>query len=156
MTIDRHPDWTTVVRKHWHRTTGFLLAGRQPCIASRDQELAAIQTNRSLVGHELQELLRWRPPESWILGVLLCPGDEVTSVLEWVQKNRVGTDRVWFFLHKRTEHEVMRPWTDAGHPLDRVDVITNWKELHKLYGLALNDQVYADWKHLEQERAGEF
>ena len=144
MTIERHADWFGVVRTHWRRTTGFLLASREPCLSIRKTEIQAVR-GRSLVGREVQELEGWTPPRSWLLAVILCPGDDVNPIVAWARRHKVDPDRVWFYLHTTTPIEVLRPWADAGHDTAQATTVSDWKELHKLYGLALNDRVYADW-----------
>lgn len=147
MTLDRHPDWYTVVRTHWRRTTGFLLASREPCLGIRQAELRAVR-GRALASRDVNDLLDWKPPESWLLAVILCPGDAVQPVLDWVRKHKADPSRVWFFVHRDTDIVLLHPWADAGFPTDQVDVVSTWQALHKLFGLALNDRVYADWKDI--------
>lgn len=147
MSIDRHPDWYTVVRGHWKQTTGFLLASAEPCLSIRDQELESVG-GRALASRSPKDLERWNPPRSWILAVIVCPGDSLQPVVDWVHRHRADPDRVWFFLHPRTDPAPLRSWLEAGHDTVHVDSVSNWQELHKLFGLALNDRVYADWKHL--------
>lgn len=144
MTADRHADWFEVVRANWRRTQGFLLASREPCLTIRRQELVAVK-GRSLASRDASDLAAWDPPVSWILGVLLCPGDSIAPIIEWVRRHDVPGDRVWFYLHPATPIETLRPWAEAGFGTDQAATVANWRELHKLYGLALNDRVYADW-----------
>ncbi|HLE48384.1 MAG TPA: hypothetical protein VI818_08815 [Candidatus Thermoplasmatota archaeon] len=144
MTPDRHADWYTVVRAHWRKTTGFLLASREPCLTIRDQELASVK-GRSLSSRDPKDLAGWAPPKSWILGVIVCPGDRIDGVVAWVRGHRADPNRVWFYLHPTTPLETLRPWADAGFDTDQAATVSSWRELHKLYGLALNDRVYGDW-----------
>lgn len=148
MSLDRHPSWYDVVRKHWARTTGFVLASHGPCIEIRDQEIASVR-GRALVGRDLRDLERWRSPSSWLLAVLVCPGEDLAPLAEWMRRERPDPSRIWFFVHASATLAPLKPWTDAGLSLHQVDVVSSWQELHRLFGLALNDQVYADWKHLE-------
>lgn len=145
MKPDDFPSWHATVRAHWPKTTGFLLAFRQPCIAIRDQEIQAA-SGRVLVAGGIEDLEEWRPPKSWILGVLICPGDDVGPVAQWIQARKADASRVWFYLQPDVEVSVLEPWEQAGHPADQYDSAADWKQLHKRFGLALNDQVYADWK----------
>ncbi len=150
MTADRHPTWYRVVRLHWRKTTGFLLATRDPCLETRNKEIHAV-TGRNLVALDLDQLEEWEPPESWILGVLLCPGDSTDQVAQWVQRRRADPSRVWFFVHPDAKQEAFAPWQRAGLPLEHVDYVADWKPLHPFLGLALNDQVYADWHKADEE-----
>ncbi len=154
MSLDRYPDWYTVVRRHWRRTTGFLLASREPCLTIRDQEIEAVK-GRALVSREIEQLIQWQPPESWVLGIILCPGDTIDEVVAWCRNTKADPARVWFYLHPDTYHQILELWEDAGFEADQVDYVSTLKELHKLFGLALNDQVYADWNHLESKDEGD-
>lgn len=145
MSIERHPDWHETVRANWRKTTAFLLASREPCVKIRDEELEAIQGNRVLVGFGPESLATWTPSGSWLLAVIACPGDDVQAVVDWVKRHRADAERVMFFLHPKADPEILRAWHDAGYPTDRVDVVSSWRVLHKLLGLALNDRVYEDW-----------
>jgi hypothetical protein len=114
----------------------------------RDEEFRAV-TGRALVGRGISDLERWQPPMSWILGVIVCPGDSVGPVAAWARRHETDPQRVWFYLHRDVRPEVLAPWEDAGFGPAQVDFVSDWRSLHKLFGLALNDRVYADWKHAE-------
>lgn len=144
MTPDCAHDYSSIVRSNWKQTTGYLLASRQPCLDIRDDERRSVQ-GRVLVARDASDLTHWVPSQSWVLAVIVCPGDSLDSLAAWVQRHRVDTSRIWFFLHPTTPLEALRPWSDAGHPTDQVDVVEDWRRLHKLFGAALNDQIYLDW-----------
>jgi hypothetical protein len=67
------------------------------------------------------------------------------GIVAWAKRHKVPGDRVWFFLHPTATASTLRSWRDAGFDTDQAAVVSNWRELHKLYGLALNDRVYSDW-----------
>src|SRR5688572_7337759 len=117
MNLRAFPDWHGIVAANWHKTSGFLLALRDPCIRLRDDELAAIRKNRVLVGMDAAALARWTPPPSWMLAVLLCPGDDAGPVVDWVRKQRADPDRVKFYVHKGTDpFQALAAWGAAGLP----------------------------------------
>lgn len=74
------------------------------------------------------------------------------ALLAWVKRHRADPARVMFFLHPMVDVEVLRPWRDAGHGTDRVDVVDSWRRLHRLLGLALDDRVYEDWARRKAEK----
>lgn len=151
MSLDRHPDWRETVRANWKKTAAFLLASAQPCIKIRDDELAAIKANRILVGLSPRDLQAWSPPASWLLAVVLCPGDTTTEVTAWARKSRADASRVHFYLHPDADRQVLAAWHEAGFPTERVDTdVDSWKRLHQLLGLALADRIVADWSDASQ------
>jgi hypothetical protein len=153
MSLDRHPDWRATVRANWKKTTAFLMASTQPCIHIRDDELAAIRENRVLVGLGSRDLEAWSPPASWMLAVMLCPGDDTKAVTAWARENRVDFSRVHFYLHPKTDPVALQAWHEAGFPTERADSdVDSWKRLHQLLGLALSDRIASDWG--ESARAG--
>ena len=145
MSVDRHADWFQTVRTHWHRTTGFVLASREPCLSIRADEPDAVR-GRALVAVDDADLAAWDPGASWVLAALLCPGDTILPLLDWLRAGHRDPTRVWFYLHRSTDWEVLRPWEDAGLSLRQAASVASWQELRKLFGLALNDRVYKDWR----------
>lgn len=133
-----------VVKAYWRQTKGYVLASRQPCIRIRDDEVKHI--NRVLVAQHPDDLASLELPKSWIMAVLLCPGDSTADLAAWARKHRIQPGRVWFFLHPDTDPEALRPWRDVGFRTDQVAFTSTWEDLHPLFGLALNDQVYADFR----------
>ncbi len=145
MSVDRPTGWTDVVRQYWPQTQGYLLASTEPCLSIREEELAAVRDNRVLVGIGFDELAAWTPPESWLLGVVVCPKDELGPLVSWLKGRKQDAHRIHLYLHPETPWSVLISWQEAGLPVDRVDVdVDSWPRLHKLFGLALNDRVYAD------------
>lgn len=124
MSHDRHRGWYETIRRHWRKTRGYLLASSQPCIDIRDRELHAVK-GRSLASRDPQNVARWTPPESWILAVILCPGDDVRPIVEWVRAHDADPDRVWFYLRPTTPTEVLTPWVEAGQRPDQVATVSS-------------------------------
>lgn len=140
----RARDYASVVRANWAKTRGYLLAGREPCIRMRDEEVGNVR--RVLLAVHPDDLSSIKLSRSWILGVILCPGDSSAAVAEWVKTRRALPSRVWFFLHPDTDLAALRDWKAAGYATDQVDVVASWQEIHPLFGAALSDQVYADFR----------
>lgn len=150
MSDGRGPGWYETVRRNWKKTTAFLLAGRHPCLTIRDDELDAIRDNRVLVGLSFEDLEAWSPEGSWMLAVLLCPGDSTEPLVDWAEEHSIDPSRVHFYLHPETSWEVLRAWHEAGYPTDQVDDdIDTWERLHRLFGLALSERIVKDWADAE-------
>lgn len=136
-------DYAAVVRTNHHRTTGYLLASSPPCIKIRNDEIQRI--NRKTIPLTLAELKDLEPEGSWLLGVILCPGDDTTEVSRFAHRTH-SPHRIRFFAHPKTEiSTTLESWKAAGHHKARIDLVASWKQLHPLFGLALNDQVYHDF-----------
>lgn len=147
MHLRAHPDWHDVVAANWKRTTGFLLAFREPCITIRDDEIASIRKNRVLVDLDASSLASWRPPASWMLAVILCSDDDVAPVVDWVGRWKAEPARIHFYAHADTDpFQVLRPWADAGLPPPRVEEgVSSWRHLHKRFSLDLSIRILQDW-----------
>lgn len=151
--MTRPRDFSEVVRENWERTTAFLLAGSEPCVEIRDDELEAIQGNRVLVGRSFEDLEAWDPSGSWILAVILCPDDSTQRLADWALERGIDAHRVHFYLHPRTSWDALEPWNEAGFPTERVDDdVDSWQRLHRLFGLALSERIYQDWAETETGR----
>ncbi len=90
-------------------------------------------------------------PRSWLIGVLLCPGDDTRVIADWASSlpaPEVG--RVRFYHHPDLDLvAALEAWYDAGLPDPRTSEVWNYKTFHKQFGRHLNDQVYRDVTGLE-------
>ncbi len=136
-------DYSGIVRRNHDGCVGYLVAKTPPCITIRDDEIQRIP--RRLVALEPHDLLHLDPAPSWIMGVILCPGDDTKAVTQFANRTR-ASQRIRFYVHPDTQvSEAFSAWTSAGHQRARSDQVNSWKELHPLFGKALNDQVYEDF-----------
>lgn len=147
MDLKEYPDWHDVVRSNWKKTTAFLLSFSEPCITIQAQELEAIRRNRVLVGLDAASLEKWTPPASWMMAVVLFPGDDVGPLLAWMHRHEADPDRIHFYAHPTTDaFTVLAPWAKAGLPFPKVDEdMATWVRLHKRFGLDLSVQILKDW-----------
>jgi len=135
------PDFAAVVAKNWRKTTGYIVAAREPCIAIGRDEVRNVE--RRLVLVDLGRVSRLRPRGSWFMAVVVCPGDDLEDLARWARG--VEAERVHFYLHADASPQQLAPWRDAGLPLDRVSGgFRSWRALHKVLGWDLNVQVYDD------------
>lgn len=144
MSVDRPGDYAAVVRANVARTRGFLLAERHPCLDIRDREVESIQRDlRPAVAATLADL---DLPDSWMLAVILCPGDDTTAVAAWAgQLQPRHVDRIRFYAHPEADlGDALAAWMDRRLPPPRVDETRDWGEFHRRFGLHLNDLVYQE------------
>ena len=144
MSIERPPDYYGVVRANVARTRGFIVAERHPCLDIRDREVDSIR--RDLKPAFLTALDGLELPESWLLAIILCPGDNTQVVAAWA-KRLAGrdVDRIRFYAHPEADlNEALGAWVSARLPPPRVDDASDWREFHRRFGLHLNDRAYQD------------
>jgi len=141
---DRPGDFSSVVASHWPKSVAYLQASKKPCIEIRDDEIAKIGGNRVLRPLEHGEFAKIRLDATWILGVILCPGDDVKDLIAWVKAAKVAPSRIWFFLHVSADMKILQAWEDAGHATNQVDIVDGWDDLHPIFGLMLSDQIYEE------------
>ncbi len=147
MYLKDFPDWHAVVAAHWQKTTGYLLAFREPCVTIALDELASIKGNRILVDLAAIDLAAWEPGKSWMMAVLLCPDDDVTPLITWLRETGADPRRVRFYAHPDTDvFRVLEPWAEIGFPSPAVDEdIDTWQRLHQRFGRDLAVRILQDW-----------
>lgn len=101
------------------------------------------RTLRPIASSDLERL---RLPRSWMLAVLLCPGDNTERLASWASRLPSGQlDRVRFYLHPETDARAScEGWARAGLPPLRYEVARDFPSFHRLFGLHFNDRVYED------------
>lgn len=138
----RPADFARVVRRHWRSTTAYIVSGHDPmCLQMAKDEVAWIHRRME---HVLLDALPGRPGGSWFMAVVVCPGDDLAALAQWMTVH--GADRVRFYLHEKATPRQLAPVRDAGHDLRHVrpERYTTYAQMHKRLGLDLSDQVYED------------
>lgn len=136
-----------VVADHHTDSDAVLLASREPCISIAYDEQANVhgRSFRIVTPDALEDLdLR----DSWIMAVLLCPGDDTETVATWTIDHGRDPRRIIFYFHEETDPTAaLGAWRKAQLPVHATWTIRDWKELHKHFGAAWNVQVYDDFRH---------
>lgn len=103
---------------------------------------------RTLVGLKRGQFPPKDRPKSWVLVVLICPGDTLEGVAEWVRRlPRRDRDRVYLYFHPRTDRvAALAPWHAAGLEDPVVSLAHDFKTFHKSFGARLNLQTYNDFR----------
>lgn len=143
--MGRRPDYAETVRKHHPRAEGWLVASREPCIAIQRREI--LNVDRVLHPTDPGDLPDPAAlPSSWLLAVLLCPGDDTTHVAVWTRSLPAeDRDRVRFYHHPDVDlHEALAAWYEQGLEDPRTFEVRDFKTFHKQFGRHFNDQVYRD------------
>lgn len=140
----RLEDWTHVVRRHAHDTKALIVSSRKPpCLTMAKDEVRHIQR---WMEHVLLDALPHKLPGSWFMAVIVCPGDDLTGLAQWMTRH--GGERVRFYLHRDADFQQLAPVRDAGHELRHVrpETYTTYGAMHQRLGLDLSDQVYEDYR----------
>lgn len=141
------PGWHDIVRKHWRHTPGYVVAASGDCLDVQAKETGGGRgkvPGRDFRAHPPAALRDFRPSSSWFLGILLCPGDDVTDILAWTRGlGAADAERVVFYVHPDFDRAAMPDWHASARP--RVVRFSGaWHEFHRLYGRHHADRVYQD------------
>lgn len=138
-----------IVAKHHRDSEAILVAARDPCITIAYDERANV-VGRSFRIAAPEGLARLEPRASWIMAILLCPGDDTREVAEWAKKGAREPRRVLFYLHPTTDaRKALASWRDAGLPVLSTWTVDTWKALHTHFGAAWNVRVFDDFRGRE-------
>lgn len=140
--------WHAYVADHHQATTGYVVAQSGECLDIKDQE--TIGPRRRIAGRTFQPI---RPndlgsmtlPKSWFMGIILCPGDDLTPILAWMRNlSQENRSRVVLYAHPRYDQAAgMSQLQAAGlHHVRVTDFIGSWGNFHHLYG---NDHSWQVW-----------
>lgn len=137
-------DYAPVVRAHSQDTLGLVVADTGDCLGIRDAEIAHVRRElRALTSSDLAKLVL---PKSWLVAVLLCPGDDLQTLAAWALGLEEKDWRLIRFYHHPGVDlvEALTPWYAAGLDDVRADEVRDFASFHRLFGNDLNDQIYSD------------
>jgi hypothetical protein len=142
--VARPTDYASVVRANHTKTIGYIFAVTGECIGIRDDEIARIR--RKLVAVSAEGLAAIQTKGSWLLGVILCAGDDTRSVAGWLAKLALpARPRIRFYAHPEVDlRRAFAAWVEADLGEPRVQTVTDFSTFHRQFGVDLNDVVYAD------------
>ena len=140
------PEFVSTVRAHAFDLTGWVVASSGECLVLQRQEVATI--HRALVAvHERDLRAGARPPgRSWLVGVLVCPGDALETLASWageLAEEDVRRVRL-YFLPGADPVKALSAWYAAGLPDPYTADVDDWPGFHRRFGLDLNQQIYLD------------
>ncbi|MCA1814536.1 MAG: hypothetical protein LC624_11400 [Halobacteriales archaeon] len=143
---DPPSDFRSVVRAHHGASEGILVAGREPCITIAQDERRSVR-GRSFRIVAPEQLPLVGVGASWIMAVLLCPGDDAAPVARWVRGGGHDARRVLFYLHPDTDlRAALEPWARAGLVAGATWTVASWKQLHKHLGAHWNVRIFDDFR----------
>ncbi|MBI2078330.1 MAG: hypothetical protein HYT80_08195 [Euryarchaeota archaeon] len=147
------PARRAVILAHMHDTQTFLASGKAPCDRIRDEEAAATRprgtpqrTGRRIRPLGIEEVKALRPEGSWLLAVLLGPGDTLAPVAAWASRLAPADQRrIRVFHHPDVDLPVaLGPWPEATLGAVSVDLAPNQVVLHHALGQYINERIWLD------------
>ena len=141
-TVDR----VEIIRRHRLDTTAFVVATQPNCLAIATLEAQKV-TGRRLKLIRPDELASpERLPASWVVAVLLCPGDATAAIASWVRRlPSIARSRIWFYEAPGIDGAwAYAAWKDAGLGNPLADPFSGFLEFNKLFANDLNEQIYQD------------
>lgn len=145
----RRPQWSELVRRHIHDTVGYVLrlGDAGPCRDLQEKETGDRVPGRRYRGLQARDLADFRPDGSWLLGVLLCDGDDLRPLVGWIRgHDPADLDRVRFYHPPNADlRTALAPWVAAALPPPLAFPVATWEAFHKMFGYHHATQVYADF-----------
>lgn len=136
---------TEVIRANRMRTTCFVVAERGNCLDLRAEEIRRV-SGRRFVPVSGATLPRTLPP-SWMLAVIVCPGDDSGRVAAWTKGLGFGQSRLVFFYETQQGLDVAafyRAWVAKRLPDPARRRPKNFVDLCVALGADLNRRILAD------------
>lgn len=140
------------VRPYVEHVPGFVVAYDGDCQDYRDQETSLETLNRDFRPLEPAGLKDLELSSSWWMGFVICPGEPVAMVAQFVAElpDPYDKERVGLYLAPGVDEErVLREWHDHGAPAPEVvehlePANEPWKGLHPFFGRDHAEQIDDD------------
>lgn len=139
------PEEIDQVRRHKRDTTAYVLVEPGNCFRLGPADFAKVK-GRALVPVTRNTLPVHPLPASWVLVVLVCPGDDLGSVAGWASRlPRVDLHRVWFYeLESADARGSYKMWSEAGLPFPRRERAKDGAEFNRILANELNIRILLD------------
>lgn len=140
------PDFTETIRAHKYGLVAWVVAASGDCLDIQTWEVQHIHRRLTAV-HE-RGLRPGDFPESWswLVGVLVCPGDGLEALAAWAKEAPASELRRirLYFLPGANPVKALAAWYAAGLPDPYTADVEDRAQFHKRFGLDLNNQIYLD------------
>lgn len=143
--VDGKPaDYVPVIKANWKNNHAYLLASSGNCI---DGWKTFATRGRNFI-KPLGALPSVAPPSKTVIGIVVCPGDDLAPVMAWIAKHRIApAERVLIVYHPSCDMvEILRPWYKMFDVSPLVLEVTKWPgdRVNKRFGEWYNDWIYLD------------
>ncbi len=135
-----------VIHPHRFETAGYLLATSAPCTRIVADEVRIVKrTLYALTSGHAPPVSR---PRSWVLAILVCPGDTLAGIAPWVRRLASrDRERVYVYFHPDTDQvAALAPWYKAGLDDPITSLAQDFRSFHKSFGARMNLQTYLDFR----------
>lgn len=137
-----------IIQRHRLDTTAFLVAAQPNCLA-----IGAVESQK-VTGRRLKLI---QPsalpapddlPASWVVAVLLCPGDTTADIAKWIRRLPTALrSRVWFYEAPGIDVSLAyASWKAEGLGNPLADAFSDFFDFNRLFANDLNEQIYQDYK----------
>lgn len=142
---DLPTDFAEVVRPHFDECDGVVVASSGQCLEIQAKEEEQVP-GRDFSGVRPEDLPGLELEESWLVGILLCPGDETEEVSTWASTlDPTDLDRVRFYYTPDVDLvDAFGAWYEEGLPDPRTAEVEGWEDFHQTFGRDHSNQVYRD------------
>ena len=146
MTEPFPPNPRDVIHPHRLDTVGYLLATSPPCTRIVADEVRHVR--RTLVALAPGSPPPASRPQSWVLAVLVCPGDTLAAIAPWVRRLPPrDRERVYVFFHPDADRvAALEAWYAVGLDDPITSLAHDFKTFHKAFGARMNLQTYLDFR----------
>lgn len=139
------PEEIEQIRRYRLDTTGYVLLRPDNCFGLKPVDFTKV-AGRKLVTLGPDQLPVHPLPQSWVLAVLTCPGDDLTGLAEWASKlSRADLHRVGFYeLEAHDARKSYRALVDAGLPYPPNERVEDVQEFNHVFANELNIRILLD------------
>lgn len=111
MATGKPSDYKPVIDTHKHESLAFVFASDADCMEDSENLIVAGREFHTETGSAFDV----EPPDKTVVLVLLCPGDDLTEIMDWVQTHGLRpSERVLLVYHPDCDLvEMLQPWYEV-------------------------------------------
>lgn len=140
-------DEVALIRAHRFDTTGYILADAPGCLSIQAEEVHRVRGRRLVPLRSKALPPRAQLPKSWIMAVVLCPGDATAALAAWARALPLADlGRIRFYEVEGVDAgPAYAGWIQGGLPaLVLRFPVRDTPEFIRLFGRHLNQRIVRD------------
>lgn len=140
------PDFMGTIRAHRYDLEGWVVAASGDCLGVQRWEVEHIDRRLEAVHERTLRPGHVPTSPSWLVGVLVCPGDGLDALAAWAKAIPADDLRRvrLYFLPGADPVKALAAWYAEGLPDPATADVADRAHFHKRFGLDLNNQIYLD------------